>query len=273
MKLNLPDINDILVKMGTANLTYNGCTDIIAGWLQRHRKTFQNNQKLYIQRSEKNDIIILLSMLRDLLVRAMKGERGEMVYDELQKAIKSKSDLTADTYAAVLRNANYRWGVPTGTQIISDVVHLFANKYGWNWGQYFDEAEKYYETNFQDDKLLKINNIGYKVRDLALSCFNRNYVAIDLHVVRIMTRVGLLNYGFDLVADSSVEMGNNPNNTKNYLFLHRLVLKLSKLTNRRYYPADLDKVFWSFGKSICGDRPKCNKCPIKKLCLTGRFQK
>jgi len=65
-------------------------------------------------------------------------------------------------------------------------------------------------------------------------------------------------------------MGNNPGNVKHYLFLHRLVVKLSKLTQRRYYPADLDKVFWSFGKAICGDRPKCHSCPLKTLCPTGR---
>lgn len=157
--------------------------------------------------------------------------------------------------------------------MISDVVRLFANKYKWNWSEYFEAAEKYHETNFQQDELLKVRNVGYKLRDLAVSKFNHNYVANDLHVVRVMTRIGLLNYGFDLLSDSSLEMGNNPGNEKNYLFLHRLVLKLSKLTNGKYFPADLDRVFWSFGKSICKNRPHCNSCPVNKLCLTGQSRK
>ena len=266
-------LNDILARMVTVNLSYDGCQDTIEGWLRRHRETFKNNQKLHIHRSERNDIKILCSMLRDLLVRATKGEMGERIYKEFLKNIKSKKDLTSKNYGTMLTGAKYRWGIATGTQVISDVVDLFGNKLKWNWSDYFDAAEKHHGTNFQQDELLKVKNIGYKVRDLALSSFNRNYVANDLHVVRVMTRIGLLNYGFDLLSDSRVEMGNNPGNTKNYLFLHKLVLKLSRLTDREYFPADLDKVLWSFGKAICNDRPKCSSCPVRKLCLTGRFQK
>ncbi len=273
MNLELPNINDILEKMVTVTLSFDGRQNAISEWLQRHRKTLKSNQKLIIHQSEKNDIKILLSMLRDLLVRATKGERGNMVYVEFLKTIKCKKDLTTQNYKTILTNAQYRWGIATGTQVISDVVKLFAKRLKWNWRVYFDAAEKYHKTNFQQDELLKVKHVGYKVRDLALSSFNRNYVANDLHVVRVMTRLGLLNYGFDLLSDSSLEMGNNPGNIKNYLFLHRLVLKLSKLTHGQYFPADLDKVFWSFGKSICQGRPKCTSCPIKKLCLTGKSKK
>ena len=273
MNLELPNINDILGKMVTVNLSFDGQEDAISKWLQRHRKTIKSNQRLFIHQSEQNDIKILHSMLRDLLVRATKGERGNRVYDELLKTIKRKKDLTTQNYKTILTNAQYRWGIAIGTQVISKVVEFFASRLKWNWKVYFDAAEKYHETNFQQDELLKVKHIGYKVRDLALSSFNRNYVANDLHVVRVMTRLGLLNYGFDLLTDSSLEMGNNPGNIKNYLFLHRLVLKLSKLTHGQYFPADLDKVLWSFGKSICKNRPKCNSCPMKKLCLTGKSKK
>ncbi|MBU1091618.1 hypothetical protein KKA27_02035 [Patescibacteria group bacterium] len=124
-------------------------------------------------------------------------------------------------------------------------------------------AEKL-KDNFQNDELLTIKYIGFKTRDLALSEFNNNYVANDLHVSRIMTRIGLLNYGFDLVKDNDLEMGNNPGDNKNYLFLHKLVLRLSDLLDRKYSPTDLDRIFWHFGRSICKNKPQCNenKCPI-----------
>jgi hypothetical protein len=56
------------------------------------------------------------------------------------------------------------------------------------------------------------------LRDLALSSFNSNYVANDLHVVRVITRTGLLNYGFDLLENGELETGNNPFNKKIQLF-------------------------------------------------------
>lgn len=270
MKINVPNINDLLGKMIHIKFSFDGNQKTINEWLQEHRKIIKNNQKLLIRRSEENDIKILVSMLRDLLIRATKGERGNRVYEELNKQVKGKDDLTEKCYKEVLKNASYRWGIETGIQIISNVVDLFSKKLCWNWEKYFDDAEQFKKTNFQQDELLKIKYIGFKVRDLALSNFNCNYVANDLHVVRVMTRIGLLNYGFDMLTNRNLEMGNNPGNKKNYLFLHRLVLKLSSFTDSEYSPADLDRIFWSFGKSICGNKPKCHNCPVNAQCLTGQ---
>ncbi len=250
-------------------LTSDWSENTIAEWLQTHRKMIENNSKLVVCRSEDNDIEILLSMLGSLLSRATRGEMANRVYEELLKKINSKKDLNEKNYREILKSAGYRWPT-TGPQVISDVVRFFQNELEWNWSAYFTEAEKHHQTNFQQDKLLKIKNISFKVRDLALSSFSHNYVANDLHVIRVMTRIGLLNYGFDLLSDSSIEMGNNPGNVKQYLFLHRLVHKLSRLTKPHYSPSDLDRIFWSFGKSICRNRPKCKICPVKKLCLTGQ---
>jgi hypothetical protein len=201
----------------------------------------------------------------------MRGERGGILNKELQCSIQAKQDLTYENYLDLLKRANYRWGATTGAQVINDVTNVFKNRYGWDWKVYFDEADKYAETDFLQDELLKIRNIKFKVRDLALSSFNPNYVANDLHVVRVISRVGLLNYGFDLLGNGDLEMGNNPANRRNYLFLHKLVLKLSRLMNDEYSPADLDRIFWNFGRSICNANPKCFKCPIKNQCLTGKY--
>jgi hypothetical protein len=101
MNLALPNINDILEEMVTVTLSFDGRQNTISEWLQRHRKTLKSNQKLIIHQSEKNDIKILLSMLRDLLVRATKGERGNMVYVEFLKTIKCKKDLTTQNYGRI----------------------------------------------------------------------------------------------------------------------------------------------------------------------------
>lgn len=272
MELKLPDINRLISEIVKIEASFDGETHKIEDWIQKHREQIKENQNLITYTSDENDIKILISFLRDLLVRAMKGERGEILYVELKKSIRSKRDLNEKKYQQILQKAKYRWGSKVGKKVMSDIVKVFAQELKWDWKKYFGRAEKSYETNFQEDELLKIKHVKLKVRDLALSSFNPNYVANDLHVVRVITRTGLLNYGFDLLESNKLEMGNNPSNEKNYLFLHRLVHKLSKLTDKKYLAADLDRIFWFFGKSICGDKPKCSKCPIKGLCLTGQYK-
>ena len=118
---------------------------------------------------------------------------------------------------------------------------------------------------------MEIHNIGLKVRDLALSSFTKHYAAFDLHLCRVPARIGLLNYGFDLF-NQDIEMGTNPQNKKNYLFLHHLFMKLSKLTEGNYSMADFDRFFWHFGKTVCKAIPKCDGCPIRKICMTGTYR-
>lgn len=272
MDIKLPDINEIISKIIEIKASFNGKSQKIEVWLKEHRNQIEKNQSLIKCKSDENDIKILLSFLRDLLIRAMKGERGNILYEELKNLIRSKKDLNEENYQRILQKARYRWGSKVGKKVMSEVVKVFAKELKWDWEKYFERAENCFETDFQEDELLKIKHVKLKVRDLALSHFNPNYVANDLHVVRVMTRTGLLNYGFDLLRENKLEMGNSPSNKKNYLFLHRLVHKLSKLTNKKYSAADLDRIFWFFGKSICDTKPKCSQCPIKNLCLTGQYK-
>ena len=273
MKLELPDIKIIIPRIWKVKSRYDGKELTIQGWVELHRKNIQKNKSLIPKRSEKNDIKILNTLLTALLIRAMRGEAGRKISISLNQSIRSKSDLKYKVYLKLLESAQYRWGAEKGAVIIRDVVKIFEQDYQWNWKDYFDEGEKHAERNFPQDKILQINNIGMKVRDLALSSFSEKYIANDLHVVRVMTRIGLLNYGFDLTADSNLEMGNNPGNEKNYLFLHKLVLKISKKLRNKISPADLDRTFWHFGRTVCSSTPKCNICPIKIHCLSGKHIK
>ncbi len=92
--------------------------------------------------------------------------------------------------------------------------------------------------------------MGYKTRDLALSEF---FVAIDLHVVRVTTRTGLLMHGYGdsrITTDLSKEAG--------YLFFHDLMLKLSRKTGwpgTDYSPGEIDRMLWYFGRAVCRATP------------------
>ncbi len=272
MEIKVPKIKSIIPLILDSEATFKDEKRTIKGWVEIHRQNIKSNKNLITNKSEENDIKILVSLLTDLLIRAIKGERGDVLNNELKMSIQAKSDLYYDNYLNLLKRANYRWGTKTGANVISEVVNIFENTYRWDWKIYFDKADKYAQSNFLQDELLKVKHIKFKVRDLALSSFNSNYIANDLHVVRVISRIGLLNYGFDLLSDGDFEMGNNPANPKNYLFLHRLTIKLSKLTDGKYSPADLDKIFWNFGRSICQARSNCLSCPINDQCLTGKYR-
>jgi endonuclease III len=270
MIINIAEIKDIIPPILELKSTDNGKTQIIKKWVDEQRKGIRHHRQWVTNKSDENDIKIITDLLPNLLMRSMRGERGYPIGYELREAINSKQDLNYDNYVSLLQKAGYRWGPQVGAQVITDAVEIFKNKYGWNFALYFEEVERHVDSNFQTDELLTIKNIGFKVRDLALSNFNPNYVANDLHIVRTTTRIGLWNYGFDLLGDDNLEMGTNPSNEKNYLFLHKLVLKLSKLTDSEYSPVDLDRILWHFGRSVCKVKPQCSLCPINNHCLTGK---
>ena len=272
MHITIPDVSETLDRLMTVESTFDGTTQPIRQWVSEHRAKIKDNRSRIKDKSPANDILILNMFLRDLLVRAIKGEMGSRVYEKLLAVIKTKADLIETNYREVLKNANYRWGVDDGSKVISDVVRHVQSVLQWNWSGYIERAENEKETNYQSDPMLGIKNISFKLRDLALSNFSPYYAAFDLHVTRVLTRLGWLNYGFPFLGNTDLEMGNNPGNDKNYLFLHRLFVSLSDMTKGEYTPVDLDRILWHLGKSICGAKSKCGACPITAGCPTGRHR-
>lgn len=272
MQITIPEVSETLDRLMTVESTFDGTTQPIRQWVLENRTKIKENRGLIENESSTHDIPVLNMLLRDLLVRAIKGEMGSRVYDELLAKIKTKADLDETNYREALRNANYRWGVDDGSKVISDVVHHVETVLQWNWRAYIERAENEKESNYQSDPILGIKNISFKLRDLALSNFSQHYAAFDLHVTRVLTRLGWLNYGFPFLGNTDLEMGNNPGNDKNYLFLHRLFVSLSDMTQGEYTPVDLDRILWHLGKSICGARSRCGECPVAAGCPTGQHR-
>jgi len=268
MKLEIPDVQDVVARMLKVEASFGKRKMGISQWLEGHRSDIENNKRLV---ADNKYIEVLCRFLPDLLMRGMSGEAGTKVHEAIKRYIEEEADLTTQVYQRSLGEADYRWG-DKGIQVIKDVVQVFQDEYSWNWKRYFDEAEREKEINFPNDKLLTVKHIRFKVRDLALSSFNENYIAIDRHVVRVITRLGFLNYGFELLENDKLEMGTNPMDEKNYLFLHRLTLKLCGLTDSEYTPSDLDRIFWHFGRTKCGTEPECGNCSVAEICPTGKIR-
>lgn len=91
-------------------------------------------------------------------------------------------------------------------------------------------------------------------------------MAIDLHVVRVTSRTGLLLHGY---GDPRIttEVGRK----RGYLFFHDLMLKLARRTGWQaagYSPGEIDRMFWHFGRAVCKATPACRGCPLASTCLT-----
>lgn len=266
--ITLPDFKYIINEIVKIKATFAGDTKLISEHIDNHRAKLKENIELIKKRSDENKINIFKIFISDLLMRAVRGERGVILTRHIKENINGFEDLDIRNYRKILTKAGYRF-LEQGIQVMNDAVNYLQNELEWKWSNYFNEAEKKYKDNFTDDNILKIINVSFKVRDLALSNFSSRYVANDLHVARVSTRMGLLYYGYDIVERGKIEMGNDPTNTKNYLFLHKLFLLLSDITKAEYSPVDIDRALWHFGRTICQNIPICEECPINNICLTG----
>lgn len=270
MTLELPDVGVTLDRLLTLESSFDSRTHTIKDWLDKQRNCIKSNLALIETRSDSNDMQVLRIFLRELLMRNIVGEGGERIHEALCENLKTKDDLTQQNYERTLKQARYRWGIGVGSGVMTAVVSYFRDELQWHWQAYLKEAERAKEWNFPADPLRKIKHIGPKVRDLALSNFNSNYAAFDLHVTRVVSRIGLVAYGWELTADTGIDFGTNPSTPENYLFFHRLFLRLAALSKGKFTPVDLDRIFWHLGRSKCRATTQCAICPIQDSCLTGK---
>jgi len=265
MQIKLPDINLLMKKILLVKSSFVGdyiypalgktAAQTIEQWRLNYLKELKLNNSF--DNIEKFKIFIA-----SLLLRANRGEVGGRLHNAFNNKVKRFSDLNKKNIKKALRNSGYRFQ-DKGTETVIDSKELLFNKYQGRWDKYFKEAKENYKNNFPSDDFLKIKYVGFKVRDLALSCFLKEYSANDFHVVDVLVRTGLILYGY-----GDLNFGTNPNNEKNYLFLRNLIIKISKQTP--YSPGEIDRIFWHFGRTICKSKPLCEKCPIKNICLTYR---
>ena len=156
MKITLPDFNKIIELLLPIKSTYDGVTRPIYEWINMQNNYITQNKKLINRNSDEDSITILILMFTCLLMRAMRGERGDLLKKNLMNIIKSKKDLSPQNFKKILEG--YRWG-EKGVQVMVKTTEYFKKELNWDWKYYFLMAEKNYYDNFINDKLLKIKNI------------------------------------------------------------------------------------------------------------------
>jgi len=211
------------------------------------------------------DVAVLGRFASGLLERQMRGEAYERRVAIFLREFQAYTELTEERVVAVLAEAGYRFP-DDGRQVMMDLEKL-VTKPGFSWREYFAKAEANYESNFPNDDFLRIKYVGYKTRDFALSEFSDRFVAIDMQVGKVILRTGLFLHGY---GDPRIDAAYRSD--RGYLFMHALVLKLSKQTGwpgAGYSPGEMDRMFWLFGRRICTTKPRCTRCPVREVCLTG----
>lgn len=94
MKLQIPDVPQILNLLKPVESSFESRTETIETWIKEHRKSMEENRALIKYPCDKNNIAILSILIPDLLMRGMKGERGEKLRRAFREVIKSSADLT-----------------------------------------------------------------------------------------------------------------------------------------------------------------------------------
>jgi endonuclease III len=261
-----PDALEVYEILQPLETGLGGHKNSIKSWIEKSKIDIISNRSHINDESEKSKLQIFKILIADFLMRAMKGERGSPIRQALNKRINSFDDLKYENIILILKESQYRWGTERGAATILQVLKIIEEKYNWDWNKYFHLVDCNGFNNFIKDPFLNVSNIAFKVRDLALSNFSDQYAAFDLHVVRITFRLGLNVYGFDFFPNNQIEIGSNPSNTKQYLFLHKLFMKFYENSNYKITPLDMDRTLWHFGRTICKIEPLCHLCPLNNIC-------
>jgi len=265
MQVSPPNINSLMKMILPVEASFIGdyihpalgktATQTIEQWRLNYLEELKLNNSL-------DDIKKFKVFVTSLLLRANKGEIGGKLYNAFNERVKEFNDINQENVREVLRDAGYRFQ-SQGIETVLDSKELLFSKYQGKWDKYFKEAREDYRNNFPNDDFLNIRGVRFKVRDLALSCFLKEYSANDFHVIHVLARTGLILYGY-----GDLNFGTDPSKKGDYLFLRNLILKISKQTG--YSPGEIDRIFWHFGRAICKSNPFCKECPVKGICLSHR---
>jgi len=258
VQVNAPELTDVLERVGEVKSSLYGTTRTISEWRQQYLRG--------VERARQASEIEVFGRFvgGGLLEVAMLGEAYERRIEKFPSFFRSYDDISEGRVQEFLRAVRYRFP-PAGLAVVMKAKDIVTAP-GFSWPRYFEEAERHYREDFPDDTFRRIKHVGYKTRDLGLSEFSTSFVAMDLHVTRVTARTGLLLHGYgdpDITTNQLTERG--------YLFLHRLLLRLSESTgwpDGGYSPGEIDRMFWYFGRALCGARPRCSTCPLARVCVT-----
>jgi endonuclease III len=259
VEIKVPEPSDVLAGIANVPAKIGDDKRTIADWRDCYCEELRTAR-------QKPSLSIFNRFVNSLLERAMSGESWQRRLEVFQKTFVSFEAVTDESVSNALDEVGYRFP-NDGLAVVMKAKEIVTAP-TFTWSSYIEEAEKFYETDFPNDQFLLIKNVAFKTRDLALSELSDHFAAMDLHVVRVITRTGLLVHGY-----GNKDISTNVSEKNAYMFFHNLILKLARRTGwpeSGYSPGEIDRMIWSFGRTLCKARPNCVSCPLAGSCLTSR---
>jgi endonuclease III len=259
VEIQVPEPSAVLAGIAAVQAEVAGDRRSIAQWREWYREELTTAR-------HKAPLSIFCRFVNSLLERAMSAESWQRRLNGFQRSFVSFEAVTDESVSEVLEEAGYRFP-EAGLAVVREVKRIVTDP-TFTWSSYIEQADQFYETDFPDYQFLRIRGVGFNTRDLAISELSDRFAAMDVHVVRVISRTGLLVHGYgikDISTDVSKKSG--------YMFFHALILKLARRTGwpeAGFSPGEIDRMIWNFGRAVCNDRPDCRSCPLAGTCLTSR---
>jgi len=270
VEIDVPEPSDVLTRIANVEAEDGGIRRSIAQWREWYREDLTTAP-------QKPPLSIFCRFVNSLLERAITATSWKRRLEGFQKSFVSFKAITDESVSKVLDETGYRFP-EDGLTVVRKAKEI-ATAPTFTWSSYIEKAEQFYETDFPDDLFRRIRCVGFKTRDLALSELSDRFAAMDVHLVRVISRTGLLLHGYG-VMDASTEVAKDISTDvgkdSGYLFFHALILKLARRTGwpgSGYSPGEIDRMIWNFGRTVCNNSPNCKPCPLAGICLTSKWSK
>jgi hypothetical protein len=221
----------------------------IAFWMKNFNNFVTNNRSL--SNNEQ-----LCRFIDSITMRAQSGDRYQVLAKLTKSRQKEITRLSKRDFEKEFRLGGKRFPADDSLVAIS-VISVLEKHFNGKLMNYVDHAQKHAENGFLDDPhILPISKVGIKTRNLALRDFSGAFLAPDIHIKRIIPRIGLSalapRYGLDLNFVDDVDAVFS-------IFAHRIAKDGMKIS-----AGELDQALWRFGNAICGKIPKCSQCKLAK---------
>jgi len=140
--------------------------------------------------------------------------------------------------------SSYRWGSWQATYVLIGARSIIKPEND-GFDKYIKTAkEKSEDNDFDDDKLLQLKFVGLKVRDLALTQFLDEYIAIDQNIKNVIMKTGLIRY-YNQRFNETVPENPDLSSRKQYKSVWKMLRQICRTMN--VAPRKLDRVLWHFG--------------------------
>jgi endonuclease III len=273
MKIEVPDIKTIYEEMMNAvsrPISAFGEDSSVQKTILERIQDYNND---LVKKNKKCNFEKIIKFCIALLMRATSEKFMIPTLKYLINEYNSVEDVLGDVdfkekTKMKLKELQYRYS-EKGATVILNATKIFHTEYNSDIEEYLklSQAPENLADDFTADTMIKIKNVKYKVRDLGISMFLNNYIALDTHIIRILLRTGLILNSYTL----GIAPYSDQNNSARYLDIWRTVKSLAE--GAKIPLGELDRAFWNFGRSICkSQNPKCDDCPISKICCFNRYK-